>query len=570
MLKLTYGIPEENVPSKFCDNFSYIPNEISYDTGKIEFSLNDRGCMLEFPIDGDEEIYGFGLQLKGFNHKGRKLTLRVNSDPVAYTGDTHAPVPFFVTTKGYGMYIDTLRTIDVYCGFHKKQKRQTNITAKNDVINNFDELYLDRSEKEATVMTIDIPGAKGIDVYIIEGKNITEIVSRYNMLAGGGCDVPEWGFGAAYRAYANYTDNDVRELADYFKNNGIKITTIGLEPGWQTKSYSCSYVWDKERFPKYKEMIEYLKSNGFHINLWEHAFVDCTSPIYDELFDLSGNYEVWKGLVPDFSLDASREIFAKYHKEYLTEIGIDGFKLDECDSSDFVNSDWSFPNCAKFPGGLDGEQYHAIFGTLYMKTILQSLDGVKTLSNVRNAGALASGYPFVLYSDLYDHGDFIRGNVNSGFCGLLWTPEVRDAKNKKDFLRRLQTNVFSVQCLINAWYLDKAPWLEYGLEEEVKQLLIEREKLVPMLTEAFDEYKTSGKPPVRALVCDYTEDKETYAIDDEYIFCGRLLVAPLTEKSDTREVYLPFGKWRDYWTKEPVECGWFSVETENIPVYEKL
>ena len=205
-----------------------------------------------------------------------------------------------------------------------------------------------------------------------------------------------------------------------------------------------------------------------------------------------------------------------------------------------------------------------------MQTMLKALGGKPTLSEVRNAGALAASYPFVLYSDLYDHKDFIRGTVNSGFSGLLWTPELRDAANKKDLLRRLQSTVFSVQCLINAWYCEEVPWAELDCEEEVRKLLEVRESLVPMLKEAFDLYHKKGIPPVRALVADYTDDTETYDIDDEYIFCGKLIVAPLTAESDTREVYLPNGNWIDYWTKKPVASGRFTVETDLIPVYEKI
>ena len=135
-------------------------------------------------------------------------------------------------------------------------------------------------------------------------------------------------------------------------------------------------------------------------------------------------------------------------------------------------------------------------------------------------------------------------------------------------MRRLQTNVFSVQCLINAWYCKEIPWKEFDCENEVKELLEVRKKLIPILEKAFNEYKRTGKPPVRALVCDYTDDHETYDIDDEYIFCDKLIVAPLTKKSDSRTIYLPKGMWRDYWTKEQVPCGWFEVTTERIPVYE--
>ena len=567
MKKITFGTPEKIVPSKYCKGFDYQESDINYDTASFKFKTTSRGCVLEFPLEENEQVYGFGLQLKGFNHKNHKLALRVNSDPVSNTGDSHAPVPFFVTTKGYGMYFDTARYIEVHCGYGKNKNREP--VENNTIIATAEDLYKKCGLRETTVMSVEIPVAKGIDVYIIEGENILDVVSQYNMLSGGGCDVPQWGLGVLYRAYAKSTGDQIIELAKKFRDNNIPCDIMGLEPGWQSSTYSCSYLWDKERYPNYKEVIKYLKDNDFHINLWEHAFINATSPIYKDMHDYSGDYEVWQGLIPDFASDTAQEIFAKHHKEYLVDMGIDGFKLDECDNSDFVH-DWSYPNCTEFPSGMDGEQHHSLFGTLYMQTILKALGDTKTLSEVRNAGALAASYPFVLYSDLYNHDDFIRGVVNSGFSGLLWTPELRDAKSKKDLLRRLQTTVFSVQCLINAWYCPEVPWKEFDCENEVIELLNVRKSLVPMLKKAFDEYKATGKPPVRALVADYTDDAETYNIDNEYIFCDNLIVAPLTAKSDTRTVYLPEGQWRDYWTKEEVKSGYFEVTTENIPVFEEI
>ncbi len=190
---------------------------------------------------------------------------------------------------------------------------------------------------------------------------------------------------------------------------------------------------------------------------------------------------------------------------------------------------------------------------------------------MRNAGALAASYPFVLYSDLYDHREFVRAMANSGFSGLLWTPEVRHAGSKEEMLRRLQTVVFSPQCLINAWYCEEAPWKALDCEDEVRDLLKLRMTLVPMLQEAFANYKARGIAPIRALVSDFTDDPETYAIDDQYLFCDKLLVAPIFTGETGRKVYLPAGaKWRDYFTKEPVESGWLEVSTTSIPVYERV
>ena len=566
MKKITFGIPESIVPSVFCRGFSYTETPIRYPVENIRFRHNARGCVLEFPVQENEQFYGLGLQLKAFNLSGKKYTLRVNADPMAETGDSHAPVPFFVSNKGYGIYIDTARYAEFDFG-RIRLRESTQTTEEHKISVSTEELYAASGVSGSAVVTVQIPAARGVDLYIMEGENITEVVAQYNKLAGGGCNPPEWGLGTIYRCCAKYSQDRVMDMAQYFTDKKMPVSIIGLEPGWQTKAYSCSFLWNKNLYPNPKEMVEKLYADGYHVNLWEHAFTHPTSPMYEKLLPYSGSYEVWGGLVPDFSFPEVREIFAEHHREHVTFGLIDGFKLDECDGSDYTNG-WSFPLCSEFPGGMDGEQYHSLFGTLYMQAV-QSFAG-ETLSQVRNAGALCASYPFVLYSDLYAHKDFIRGLATSGFSGILWTPELRHAESREDLLRRLQSTVFSPQCLINAWYCDVQPWLAFDCEDEVRALLEERVKLLPRLKKAFAAYQETGVAPVRALVSDYSSDKEVYKIDDEYLLGDDLLVAPMVSGEQTRRVYLPVGEWVDYWSEQPVQSGWIEVETDQIPVYVKV
>ena len=573
MKKLTFGMPEEHIPSRYCPLFHYTPKDVRFPTDSIEFRVNGRGCVLSFPLEDDTNIYGFGLQLKQFNHRGRKLKLSVNADPIAPTGDSHAPVPFFVTNKGWSMYVDTARYAEFYCGNQKNpafsgqkissSQEEGNSTAAVST----EELYALRNTGNQT-MTIQIPGCQGVDVYIIEGDTITDMVAQYNLLSGGGCQVPDWGLGVLYRCYSRYTADQVLAITDEFRSKDIPLHIIGLEPGWQTRTYSCSYLWS-DLFPDPAGFLAEMKKRDVHVNLWEHGFTHPTAPIHDALAPYSGDTLVWSGLVPDFSLPEARAIFRE-HQKTLVDMGVDGFKLDECDSSDYTGS-WSFPLSSRFPSGMDGEQYHSLFGTLYSQVMMEALGDTPTLSEVRNMGALAASYPFVLYSDLYEHQDFIRGVANAPFSGLLWSPELRDAHSREELLRRLQVVVFSVQCLINTWYCEDLPWREFGCEEEVRQLLKLRVQLMPRLREAFRIYHETGKPPIRALVMDYTSDAEVANIDNEYLFCEDLLVAPIAAgQGDTRKVYLPEGNWVDFFTEEPVASGWHTVTAENIPVYRKV
>ncbi len=566
MKKLTFGTPEELVPSTYCDGFNYVETEVKYDISKIRAKENARGYTLLLPLDQNEHIYGFGLQLKRMDFKGHKVTVRTNADPVAPTGDSHAPVPFFVSTAGYGIYFDTAR----YAEFDFDAKLTGTAKSTSDKIDTTTDALYDTSKVDAErVCAVQIPAAKGIDIYIIEGETITDIVSQYNMLSGGGCDVPQWALEVFYRCNTEWIQSQVIDIADYFREKDIPCTILGLEPGWHKRAYSCSFTWRPWKFPDPDSMIEYLGSKGFHINLWEHAFTHPEAPFYDQIKDKCCDYGVFDGVVPDFGLPEVRKIFADHHRNNVIKGCIDGFKLDECDGSD-ITGGWSFPNLAEFPSGLDGERYHNLFGTLYAKTIMDALDHRPTLCSIRQAGPLFAQYPFVLYSDLYDHEDFIRGCVTAGFSGLLWTPEVRDARSAEDMKRRLQNIVFSTQCLINAWYCNEAPWLDLGCEDDVREILKIREQVIPYVLKAFKNYKEKGIAPMRALVSDYTNDPETYGIDDQYILGENLIVAPIIAGNKGRKVYLPEGEWVDFFTGEKQECGWFEVETDNIPVYKRV
>ena len=93
--------------------------------------------------------------------------------------------------------------------------------------------------------------------------------------------------------------------------------------------------------------------------------------------------------------------------------------------------------------------------------------------------------------------------------------------------------------------------------------------LIPRLKSAFKKYKENGVAPIRALVSDYSNDVETYQIDNEYLMGDDLLVAPIIYGENQRKVYIPQGCWADYWTGEKVENGWREVQTDRIPVYVK-
>jgi alpha-D-xyloside xylohydrolase len=551
-------------------------------------SIRSRGTSLALPLVANEELYGFGLQFFSLQHRGKKLTLRVNADPRIDTGDSHAPVPFYVSSLGYGVLVDTARYATFYCGESRNKPRMAvDVTAAGVLPMSTEGLYSKgTSVTQNSQILVDVPGAKGVDVYLFGGPTMLDAVRRYNLFSGGGVNPPEWGLGFWYRASANAKDSDIVGLAQEFRDRKIPCDVLGLEPGWQTHAYSCTYVWNKERFADPAGFVKQLKSRNYRVNLWEHAFIHPSSPLFTPMLNLSGDKGVWGGLVPDFHDPTARKVFGDFHGANLIDSGIDGFKLDECDNSDYTGA-WSFSEVSQFPSGPDGEQMHSLFGLGYQKTIWDQFQQRRrpTYGLVRSSGALAAPFPFVLYSDLYDHRQFVRALVNSGFSGLLWCPEVRDAKSEEDLIRRLQTVVFSPLALINGWYIPNPPWKQLDrkknnanrlasnwerLEERCREIIGWRMQLVPYLRAAFARYAIDGTPPFRALALDWPDHSEVAKTEDAWMVGDRMLVAPLFAGEPSRRLTLPPVQWRNFWTGETIAGGTtidITAATPNIPVF---
>jgi alpha-D-xyloside xylohydrolase len=542
--------------------------------------------MVQLPLRPGEQVYGLGLQFMSFAHRGKKKVTRVNADPKMDTGDSHAPVPFYVTTEGIGVLIDTARYASFYFG--NARPKPTHAAAEI-TPNNPDPNYTHNlQDGDAGAITVDVPNAAGVDVYLFAGPDMMNAVRRYNVFSGGGHVPPEWGLGFWYRPESRATQQSVLTLAKEFRDRKIPCDVLGLEAGWQTHAYSCTFVWNKDRFPDPAAFVRSAADLQYKVNLWEHAFTHPTSPLFPQIAPNSGSFGVWGGLVPDFAGKEAREAFGAFHGKTLIDLGVSGFKIDECDNSDYTGG-WSFPECSSFPSGVDGEQMHNVFGLRYQMAIWDQFRQRRqsTYCLVRSSGALATPYPFVLYSDLYNHRDFIRALVNSGFSGLLWCPEVRDATSTEDLIRRLQSVVFSPLAMVNGWYIKNPPWKQLNrkknntdqlldgwesLEERCREIIGWRMQLVPYLTAAFQRYADDGTPPFRALVLDAPQQKRLHGVDDQYMVGDRMMVAPMFAGEASRRVVLPDGGWHDFWTGEALEGGaelTVPASTERIPVYVK-
>lgn len=590
--RATIGTPERFTPVSSrlvppqTEAFAKLPKVDAAPLPPIEGKQTARGCLIQLALRADEQIFGLGLQFVSFAQRGKKKVVRVNADPKVDTGDSHAPVPLYVTTQGIGILIDTARYATFYFGdVRPKPAEAAPIVAGSNPDPNYTHTV---REDDSSKIVVEVPRTSGVDVYLFAGPAMQDAVKRYNVFSGGGFVPPEWGLGFWYRTAARANHKDVLAIAEELRDRKIPCDVVGLEPGWQSHAYSCTFVWDQDRFPEPTGFVKSATDLHYKINLWEHAFTNPASPLFTEIEPCSGNFGVWNGLVPDFAGAQARKAFGAYHGKNLIDPGVSGFKLDECDNSDFTGG-WSFPECSSFPSGVDGEQMHNVFGLRYQMAIWDQFRqrGKETYGLVRSSGALATPYPFVLYSDLYDHRVFIRALVNSGFCGLLWCPEVRQAESEEDLIRRLQSVVFSPLAQVDCWYMKNPPWKQTNralnnndqfldqwqvLESRCREIIGWRMQLVPYLTAAFQRYADDGTPPFRALVLDTPQDKRLHQVDDQYMIGDRMMVAPLFAGEGSRKVVIPEGVWQDFWTGSLIHGGneiSIPSSTKNIPVYVK-
>lgn len=595
--RIRVGEPEIHTPVKYRTLESNLDalkamqdaGDLPVDLKQVAVTIASRGCSIELPMASDEKIYGLGVNTTQFDQTNRRNIAAVSDHPENEINTSHAPVPFYVSSKGFGVYVDSARFVSFFTGSINPVSRPAADSGISGAeASGTEDLYRARELRRKT-MLIDVPVAQGVDIYVFAGPKMIDCIRRYNLFSGGGCVPPMWGLGMGYRGLNKFTGDESVKLAKTFREQRIPCDMWGLEPGWQTNTYSCSFLWNKEGFPDPDAFVKSMTEMGYRLNLWEHCFTHSTSPIHNALIPYSGNYRVWGGLVPDFTLPAARKIFLDHHEEVVFSKGISGVKLDECDFQPYRSNMWSFPEATSFPSGIDGEQMHSLLGTLYQQTMLEPYNkkNLRTWGLVRSSHALAAPLPYVIYSDAYDHRAYVRGLAKAGFCGVLWTPEVRSADNIEDFIRRTQTVIFSPFAQIDSWFLRLPPWVQVDraknnageampeaaqVTKMSRRLFELRMSLIPYLYTVFNEYHRFGTPPMRAMVVDFPDDRQTQLLDSQFMCGSSLLVAPMFKGETARSVYLPAGDWYDFWTGEKYTGGrtiGVAKPLEQIPVFVK-
>ncbi|TAD82453.1 MAG: DUF5110 domain-containing protein [Bacteroidetes bacterium] len=551
--------------------------------GAISVQVVDGKTYLRFPLDREEQIFGLGLNFQSVNKRGQILNLHVDHFGETDNGRNHAPVPFYVSSKGYGVLVDAARYMTVYAGTGVRTDSKNPPVLRD---RNTDQQWDAQPYSDAVELLVP---AAGLNLYVFAGPTPMQVVQRYNLMNGGGYLPPKWGLGFTQRVPTLYTQQDILKEVQQFEEHRFPLTFIGVEPGWQSMAYPCTFEWDSTRFPDPKGFLNQLAEKQITANLWLNPYVSPKGSLYAKIKPFSGSHTVWNGIVPDFTMPKVRQLFKDHFMRHHLSLGVGGYKIDEVDGFD----SWLWPDVTTFPSGTTAEQMRQTYGVMVQQMTAEWFKSMnkRTYGLVRASNAGASSFPYVIYNDYYSHRDFITALINSSFIGVLWTPEVRASKSAEEWVRRMQSVCFSPMAMLNAWADGTKPWTFPEVENAVNEVASLRMALLPYLYTTFAQYHFDGKPPFRAMnlvegfgfkptavagTLDATANPYAMGIKtdvkDQYMMGDFMLVAPMFAGDKSRKVYLPMGNWYDFYTGKLVgenEVITITPGLDKIPLFVK-
>ena len=522
--------------------------------------------------DPDEKIYGMGQYQQPFmNIKGADLELAHRN--------SQASVPFALSSLGYGFLWNNPSIGRVVFG-------------KN-------------------IMSFEAYSSKTLDYWVTVGDTPAEIEEMYANVTGKVPMMPEYGLGFWQCKLRYQTQEEVLKVAREYKKRNLPLDVIVIDYfHWEKQG---DWKFDPVYWPEPEKMVEELKELGIELMVSIWPTVDKSCENYNHMLEQGYLVRSERGArvglefegatVPfDTTNPKARNYLWNVVKKNYYEKGIHIFWLDEAEPEYSV---YDFDNYRYYRGS--NLQFGNLYPVEYAKTFYEGMEqeGQKNIVNlIRCAWAGSQKYGALVWSgDIASSYSSMRNQLvaglNMGIAGIpWWTTDIggfhggdpNDEQFRELFVRWFQWGTFcpvmrlhgdrepkqpqygttgGATCLSGA---DNEVW-SYGeaVYEICKKYLNIREKLRPYTRELMKEAHEKGTPVMRTLFYEFPEDSTCWEIEDQYLYGGDILVAPvLNVNSESRKVYLPEGEWIEYETKK-IYSGkqWITVKTpiEEIPVF---
>jgi alpha-D-xyloside xylohydrolase len=493
-----------------------------------------------FTAEPDEHFYGFGERFTSLDKRGQRVELWHYDAWGVGNERAYKNVPFFLSTRGYGLFVDSTSFVN-----------------------------FDMAASNHATWSLIVPD-EALDYYVIAGPEPKAIIRRYAELVGFPTVPPKWAFGLwVSSGFVAEGAEDVLERARLLREHEIPCDVLHLDAYWQRHGSWSDLRWAEERFPDPGALIAELKGLGFKICLWMNSYFGHESERFLEaaengylLKTPSGEpyvADLWSGHHPPVGiLDPTSGEAIDWFKSLLRpllEAGVDVFKTDFGEG---------VPADAVASNGMTGERLHNLYPLLYNDAVSEVTAEVtgragfvwtrSTWAGGQRHGAQWGGDPNSTYQDM---ASTLRGGLSLGMCGHpFWSHDIGGFSGRPTadlYVRWAQFGLFSPLSRAHGT-TTRVPW-DYG--EEALRIFREytrlRYSLLPYIYSYARRAAKTSVPLMRAMVLEFPDDPGTYGLDLQYMLGAELLVAPIYNADGRRPVYLPAGRWVDFWTRELVE-----------------
>ncbi|WP_234572223.1 glycoside hydrolase family 31 protein [Rhodohalobacter sp. 614A] len=511
--------------------FSYVRRASDY----------SRSMAAVMSLQPGEKIYGFGESFTQFDKRGEKVVLWVDDANGTQNETMYKPVPFYMSNRGYGVFMHHSTPISVDVGKY--------YNAVNSMMIGDDEA----------------------DLFFFLGEP-KDILDEYTELTGKASMPPLWSFGFWMSRITYFSEEDGRQVINQLRDLEIPADVLHFDTGWFGVDWRADYQFPEDRFPNPEQMIQDFKDRGFHISLWQLPYMTPKNELYNELIQNDLAIKDRKGNIPveDAIIDFSNPDAVQWYQdklEPLLEMGVGAIKVDFGEAA---------PENGLYHSGRTGWYEHNLYPLRYNKAVA---DITKDISGngfiwARSTWAGSQRYPVHWGGDpattISAMSATLRAGLSIGLTGFtFWSHDIGGftTATPEDVYRRWTPFGMLTSHVRSHGNPPTEPW-EYSDEflEGFRKADNMRYRLMAYIYSQGKYSSDRGLPMLRALFVEYPDDPGSWLIDDQYLFGSDMLVAPLFENAEERDVYLPPGNWIDYQTGETYESGWHTIRAGEIPI----
>ncbi len=500
-----------------------------------------RSFSAAFNLQPDEKIFGLGESFTAFNKRGQKVILMTDDANGTQNETMYKPVPFYMSSRGYGVFMHTSTPIS--CDFGKYFNGLTN-------------LYI---------------GDEELDLFFFLGSP-KDILDEYTEVTGKSPVPPLWSFGFWMSRITYFSEDEGREVTSKLRKNKIPSDVLHFDTGWFEEDWRCDYTFAPSRFDDPEKMISDFKKNGFETCLWQLPYFVPKNKLFSEIIEKDLYVKNAKGntVTEDAVLDFTNPDAVNWYQQKiksLLDLGVGVIKVDFGEAAPFSGT---------YSNGRTGFYEHNLYPLRYNKAvsdITKQVSGERIIW-ARSTWAGSQRYPMHWGGDPANTYSAMSGTLRAGLSiGLtgfsFWSHDIGGfvLKTPENVYRHWTPFGMLTSHVRSHGAPPTEPW-EYGDDfmNDFRDAVNMRYRLMPYIYAQAHECSAKGLPMLRALFVEFPDDPGSWLIDNQYMFGSDILVAPLFDDNLSRDVYLPPGLWIDYQTNKEYSEGWHHIDAGKVPI----